>query len=348
MSESILIIGAGGFGKALALVLSRAGHTVMLAAHDYQQFAQAQRDRVIALDAHSQHYSIPQTLSVCWHQDIPKHDYAFIILATQTETLLDLPRLPLSRQTAIVSVQKGLLPNTQLLPYDFLVHRYSRHPVLLFTGAAFAKELAAGAEVDMLISYEGDCAYSKAKQFRDLFHGTSVWPSLNDDPAGTSILNALRTIVSFQQGMVQGYLEQEGRPFHSTVAAIHPKIEYEAYAVACTLTDRDVYAPLSPQWIAWQADLRLCARVESRNFRLGYQMMKGASVHQAINQINHEDGVVECAGSIAAVYDRIRGQKPELLEKLPHLTLSHQLMIGTLTPKEAAQRIRDRQRLRFD
>lgn len=334
--NKIAIMGAGGFGTALSLVLSRNNHKVLLWDHKPAYInkwrAQGFSDRYPYLAEHR----FPKNLTLSSAKTINAKDFDYIIISSSMEGIKNtLKHLRPHASVPIVLIQKGMLPGL-ISPYVYTQQLLDDVSILQFTGAAFAKDLASAAPAGMIVVYQ-EKDYKIAQDFAKLFRGSNIWPTLCDDVFGINIHNALRTIASFEQGFVFGYFEQTLRkePPVSTIAITFAAISQEAKLIARYLgATKKIHDIGSKVHRVIEADLMLCQSDSSRNFALGHYMGKGLNLESAQKSVT--EGVSECIPNILAIHQVLLDKIAEidLAQRFPYLAAAYKLLNDGLIKDE--------------
>lgn len=256
----IAVLGAGAFGTALAVALSREGREVVLWARAAQTFAGGEARRLPGV-------SLPATLQTT----------ADLALASQAETVL----LALSAQAlsgflihegarldgkALVACCKGIDLETGLGPVATLAAACPRATAAILTGPSFAADIARGLPTALTLAC-ADPVAGEALQ-RDL--STPVLRLyLSEDVRGAELGGALKNVIALAAGIVIGAgLGASAR------AALMTRGHAEMVRLAVALGGRaETLAGLSGL-----GDLVLtCTSDQSRNFRAGFAMGRGAA-----------------------------------------------------------------------
>lgn len=319
--KKIAIMGAGGFGTALSLVLSRAGHDVTLwdiekdLVDHWQKIRRS--DRYPFLLKHR----FPKNLKLSKDRELNSSEYDFVIISSSMSGIKGtLDYLNYSNHSTLVLIQKGMLPDLTT-PTDVVRQILPKACVIQFTGAGFAKDLADRAPAGMIVVHRPKYK-AAAYEFASLFKGTNIWPTCCNDIFGVNLHNALRTIASFEQGFVYGYFERTLRrePPVSTIAITFSAISQETKLIARKLgATREIHRIGSKVFRIIEADLKLCESDSSRNFALGHFIGKGSSLSKAKKQVT--EGVSECITNIGSIYSTLAGKmpKPDISAEFPYL-----------------------------
>lgn len=322
-------MGAGGFGTALALVLSRNGHDVTLWDQNSKLVekwaALRNSDRYPYLKKHR----FPKNLQLS-NTKILGAEYDFIIVSTSTSGIKGaLANFVPDGRAPIVLIQKGMLPGL-ISPYDLAKSICPKETIMQFTGAGFAKDLANKAPAGMIVLHEPKDR-SAAINFAELFRGSNIWPTCCTDLFGVNIHNSLRTIASFEQGFVYGYFQKKmlGKPAVSTIAITFSAISQEAKLIARKLrATKEIHDIESKVHRILEADLMLCQSDSSRNFALGHYIGRGHDIKVAESML--KEGVAECINNIDSIHSSLLKKLNEdiLKQKFPYLHAAKNLNSG--------------------
>ncbi len=326
--KKIAIMGAGGFGTALALVLSRNGHEITLWDKEKALVKHwrsiGYSDRYPYLTKHR----FPKNLILDETNTIEAGDYNFVVISSSMSGIRDtLERLRPNGKTPIVLIQKGMLRDL-VSPSDLVQKIHPNEKIIQFTGAAFAKDLANNAPAGMMVVHEPKNRNS-AHKFANLFLGSNIWPTSCSDVFGINIHNALRTIASFEQGFVFGYFQKKlrGKPPVSTIAVTFSAISQEAKIIARELgATKRIHDIASKTHRIIEADLMLCQNDTSRNFALGHFVGKGLNLNDATKKVT--EGVSESVPNIGSIYKALskKHSKAELALRFPYLSAAYSLI----------------------
>ncbi|MFA7244351.1 MAG: 2-dehydropantoate 2-reductase N-terminal domain-containing protein [Patescibacteria group bacterium] len=328
--KKIAIMGAGGFGTALALVLARNRHDITLWDIDknlikhWQKIGKSDRYPFLA------NHKFPKNLKLSLEPKLNSKNYDFVIISSSMSGIAGtLERLNYSNHSTLVLIQKGMLPDLTT-PTDVARKVYPKARVIQFTGAGFAKDLADKAPAGMIVVHHPRNK-SVAYDFAKLFSGSNIWPTCSSDVFGVNIHNALRTIASFEQGFVYGYFERmmHRKPPVSTIAITFSAIGQEAKLLARELgASKEIHRIGSKVFRIIEADLKLCESDSSRNFALGHFMGKKFSLEESRKKVT--EGVSECITNVSSIYSAVHKKMPKkmIAEQFPYLAAAKSLIDG--------------------
>jgi glycerol-3-phosphate dehydrogenase (NAD(P)+) len=262
--SSVLVIGGGAWGTALALQAHRAGARATLWLRDP---ARAAALAATGRNPRLANATLPPGIAITTDLATPA---ALRLLAVPAQQLRDVAaRLPPG--APLVVCAKGIEIGTGLLPLQILAQTCPGLHAVVLSGPNFAHELAAGQPAAAVIA--GDDAGLRAQAAEAL--GTPGFRLYgNDDPIGVQIGAAAKNVVAIAAGAVIGAgLGENAR------AALVTRGLAELARLATALGGRaETTAGLSGL-----GDLLLtCTGPASRNYTLGHALGQGCSLAQAL------------------------------------------------------------------
>jgi glycerol-3-phosphate dehydrogenase (NAD(P)+) len=188
MSE-IAVLGAGAFGTAMAIALSRDDHRVTIWSRDAGQARDMARTRVNLARLPRAH--LPPTISVT--SDLAAVGADCLLLAVPTQALggfLDEHAARLDGRT-LVSCCKGIDRRTGLRPSELIARACPRAHVASLTGPSFAEDIAAGLPTALTLASFED---GEALQERLSTKGLRLY--LTHDIIGAELGGALKNVIA--------------------------------------------------------------------------------------------------------------------------------------------------------
>lgn len=326
-SSPILVLGAGAWGTALALILARNGHLVWLWDRDSKHIEQLKvaRQNVQGLPA----AMFPETLQ-------PTTDLEKIVPQVQ-DILVVVPshgfRETLTRIAPYVTATSQFCWATKGLEYQtgFLLHQVAQQTVgpnrhlAVLSGPSFAAEVAAGLPTAVTIA---STSPTYAQHLVSLFHNQHFRPYTSNDIIGVQIGGAVKNIMAIAAGITDGL----GFGANSRAALITRGLT-EMVRFGTTLGgQRETFMGL-----AGLGDLVLtCTDNQSRNRRFGYTIAQGLTVEQAKTQIGQ---VIE--GILAT--QEVHRLAQQLHIDMPIVDHVNRVLQGHCTPREAVQSLLSRE-----
>jgi glycerol-3-phosphate dehydrogenase (NAD(P)+) len=248
--NSVLVVGAGAWGTALALQAHRAGRRVTLWARDPSRAAALADARE---NPRLPGVRLPQAVEII--TEFPDAD--LVLLAVPLQHLREVAAT-LPPGGPLVCCAKGIEMGTLALPLEVLARVQPGRPAAVLTGPNFAAEVAAGLPAAAVLA--GD-----SEELRNMAIAALVTPGFrlygNDDPVGAQVGGAAKNVVAIAAGAVIGAgLGENAR------AALVTRGLAELGRLASALGGRaDTVAGLSGL-----GDLLLtCTSAASRNFSFG-------------------------------------------------------------------------------
>ena len=320
MSHSIVVLGAGAWGTALAIVLARNGHQVSLWSIDprhVQQMHATRQNSPFLPDSH-----FPENLS-------PVAD--FIPVLTQTQAILLAVPSHAFRETLVkiaphCSKNKGVCWATKGLEYDtgLLLHDVAREvlgesqPLAVLSGPSFAAEVLAGLPTAVTIAASSN---DYAENWVHLFHNQVFRPYLSTDLIGVQLGGAVKNVMAIAAGITDGL--QLGA---NTRAALITRGLAEMVRLGVALGGQTE----TLMGLAGLGDLVLtCTDNQSRNRRFGQALASGQSPSQAQQQLGLIEGVY-AAREVQRLAQRFHID-------MPIVTQVCRVLQQECTPKEAVQ-----------
>lgn len=269
--KEIAIIGAGGWGTALALLLSRKGYRIRLWVYEPELVDIIEKTRQNAYFLPG--YTLPDTITP--HHSIQSVliDIDFIILVTPSQMVRNvlLQALPYIQPNAmIVSASKGIENGTLLRISQVVDEIVSPHVPITYTvisGPTFAKGVAGGLPTTAVVAGENP---DKAKFVQTVFNHSSFRVYVNSDVIGVELGGAIKNVIAIAAGIVAG-LELGS----NTRAALITRGLWEITRLGVALGAK----PITFQGLSGMGDLVLtCDGTDSRNFQVGYRIGRGETL----------------------------------------------------------------------
>jgi glycerol-3-phosphate dehydrogenase (NAD(P)+) len=282
------VVGAGSFGTALAVLLTRAGVRTTLQTRTAAQAAAIESARENA--DYLRGVALPGSLRVeAASAGAARADFVFLAVPSRTvgEAIDGLVAAGVGQRTAIVSVAKGLVPPEGLPPTLVLSRRFGAERVACLGGPAHAQEMVDAGAALVAASSDEDLARTVAQ----LFIRAGVVCEQSNDPVGVELAGAAKNAAA----LAAGATEAQGL---NAAGAAAGHIFAEVWRHAEALGAR----PESMIGLAGAGDLVATALApQSRNRRAGELLADGVPA--------------------AEIPERI-GQAVEALESVPLLALA--------------------------
>ena len=288
----ITILGAGSWGTALAIHLTRAGHVVRLWARD-----EALANQMIATRANASYlpgYELAPDVRPTASIDAALEDAQLVVVAVPSHGLRGVVRrasAAIPPATVIVSAVKGLEAQSHQRMSEVIQEETStRFPVVVLSGPSFATEVARGLPAAVLVASSDQWA---AARVQEQFRGPGLRLYVSDDVAGVEIGGAMKNIIAIAAGVVEGL-----GLGHNAMAALITRGLAEISRLACAEgARRDTLAGLSGL-----GDLVVtCTGDLSRNRHVGIELGKGRKLSQILNEMHQVAEGVRTTGAALAL-----------------------------------------------
>jgi glycerol-3-phosphate dehydrogenase (NAD(P)+) len=264
--QTIAVLGAGGWGTALAVHLARSGHDVHLWGRDASLVARMRESR--ENDEYLPGIALPSSVTPCAAVDEALADAAMLVVAVPSHGLRNTlahatPHLPAS--IPIVSTVKGLEQDTLLRMTEVIAQEVQEpHPIVALSGPSFAAEFARGLPTVVVVASTDRAA---AHQVQHEFRSRGFRLYLAHDVIGVELGGALKNIIAIAAGVV----ESLGLG-HNAMAALITRGLAEMSRLATAMGG----CPETLAGLSGLGDLVLtCTGQLSRNRRVGIELGRG-------------------------------------------------------------------------
>lgn len=317
------VLGAGAWGTALAIHLTRQGERVQLWTW-LPQHAQAMRS-----DRENREFfpGFPLPDAVVPTSDLSEalHGVDLVVLVVPShafrETLTRVESL-LGEEMALVSATKGIENDTLMLMSevveDVLGPKW-RDRYCVLSGPSFAKEVAQELPTNVVIA---SLNHALSVRVQERFASDRFRPYSSDDPVGVELGGALKNVIAIAAGAC------DGLGFgHNTRAALITRglAEITRLAVAKGAD------PLTLAGLSGMGDLVLtCTGELSRNRTVGVELGKGRSLDDVLAGLGH---VAEGVKTAKSAYDLAQ----KLGVEIPICSESYQVLYEGKSPQEAVR-----------
>jgi glycerol-3-phosphate dehydrogenase (NAD(P)+) len=268
------VIGAGGWGTALAIHLARVGHPVTLWGRDQalvSDMASRRANAVYLPDA-----PFPDSVSVT--SDLPHAlvDAQLVVVAVPSHGLRQVLRQAaahVDRTATVLSATKGLEDGSLLRMSEVIRQEWPDvEHVAVLSGPSFARELARSMPTVVVVASPDDAS---ARRVQEEFRSGAMRLYASRDVVGVELGGALKNVIAIAAGAVDGL-----GLGHNALAALVTRglAEISRLAVAAG-GDRDTLAGL-----AGMGDLVLtCTGQLSRNRQVGIALAEGRGIAEIVS-----------------------------------------------------------------
>ena len=196
-----VVIGAGSFGTAIAVLLARGGLRTTLQSRTAAQADELARDRENA--AYLPGVELPAQLRIeSVSAGLQRTDLVFLGVPSRGlgDVIEALPRAGLGRRAAVVSLAKGLVPPHGVPPVIALRSHFGESRVACIGGPAHALEMVSdGAALVAASSSE-----ALAEVIAGAFTRAGVVCELSDDPIGVELAGIAKNAAALAAGATDG------------------------------------------------------------------------------------------------------------------------------------------------
>ncbi len=273
----VTVLGAGSYGTALAIALSRNGHKTYLWGHNPQKMAQMAETRmnseflpdIVFPEALEIESDLTQALMKAKDILIVVPSHVFSDVLQQIQPLL-------TPEHRIMWATKGLERDTGRLLQDVALQILGQnHPLAVLSGPTFAKELAQGLPTAISLA-SNDAVFADEMQQR--IHCSKAFRVyLNSDMVGVQLGGAIKNVIAIGAGISDGM----GFGANARTALITRGLA-EISRLGATLGAN----PTTFMGMAGLGDLVLtCTDNQSRNRRFGLMLGQGRSAKDAMAEI---------------------------------------------------------------
>jgi glycerol-3-phosphate dehydrogenase (NAD(P)+) len=326
MPHSIIVLGAGAWGTALAIVLARNGHQVFLWSIDPDHVQQMRTTRHNFRFLPNSHF--PEHLSPIAELLPTLTQVQAVLLAVPSHAF----RETLVKIAPHLVDDKGICWATKGLEYDsgLLLHQVAREilgetrQLAVLSGPSFAAEVVAGLPTAVTIASN---SMSYSENWVRLFHNHVFRPYSSMDMVGVQLGGAVKNVMAIAAGITDGL-----KLGANTRAALITRGLAEMVRLGNAMGGQTE----TFMGLAGLGDLVLtCTDDQSRNRRFGYALATGHSAQQAQQQI----GLIE--GIYAAREVQRLAQRLEI--DMPLVTQVCRVLQDECTPQDAVQLLLSRE-----
>jgi glycerol-3-phosphate dehydrogenase (NAD(P)+) len=267
-----VVIGAGSFGTATAVLLARGGFRTTLQARTPDQAERLERDRENR--EYLPEVELPRELRIeSIEGGLSRADYVFLGVPSRglDEVIEGLERAGLGRRTPVVSLAKGLVPPGGLAPTTLLSNALGASRVACVGGPAHAREMVTEGAGLVAASVDSQLAAMIA----GVFMRAGVVCEQSGDPVGVELSGVAKNAAALAAGATEAQgLNAAG------AAAGHIFLEVWRFA------ERQGARPESMIGLAGTGDLVATALApQSRNRRAGELLADGVPAHEIPQRI---------------------------------------------------------------
>lgn len=270
----VMILGAGSFGIALALLCHNCGHEVTVWSHRREEAErlQVEREQKKLLPG----VRLPQDIAfTAALEEASSCDFAILAVPSfavrQTARLLSEKIRP---QSVVVCVAKGLEQESYRDFSQVIAQEIAQCPNVILSGPSHAEEVGRG-EATSVVAASRDM--QAAQKVQDWLMNPAFRVYVNDDVIGVELGGALKNIIAVAAGIADGL----GLGDNAKAALMTRGITEIARLGVAMGGRQETFAGLSGI-----GDLIVtCTSMHSRNRRFGILVGQGVPVQQALEQV---------------------------------------------------------------
>ncbi len=308
----ISVLGAGGWGTALALVVSANDHDVTLWARSQDTIAQMRRSRINS--AYLPGVIIPESMHLT-HSVEETADADLVLVAIPTQYIRPaFEEFNFNvKNKVVVSVSKGIERGTLLRVSEILRHvaGVPKEYFASLTGPSHAEEVARELPTTVLAASESD---DIAKMVQRAFTRPSFRVYHSSDVVGAELGGSVKNVIAISAGIVDGLGLGD-----NTKAALITRGLAEITRLGVALGAQ----PLTFSGLSGLGDLVVtCASKHSRNRSVGEQIAKGKTLEQIRRETQQ---VAEGVFSSESVYvlSKKMGVEMPIVQKVYEVLFEH-------------------------
>ena len=270
----VLILGAGGFGTALAVMCEKQGHEVTL----YSPF----EEEIAVLSREREHKKllpgvrIAETVRMTWR--LPERvDAELVIVATPSFAVRGVcasVKEKLDSRAVVACVAKGFEPGSLKILSDVIEEELPQNPAVMLSGPSHAEEVGRGIPTTVVAASRSRAA---AEYVQDTLMNPTLRIYVNDDVVGVELGGALKNVIALAAGAIDGL----GLGDNPKAALMTRGITEIARLGVAMGARTETFAGLSGI-----GDLIVtCTSMHSRNHRAGILIGKGLTAEEAIKEV---------------------------------------------------------------
>jgi glycerol-3-phosphate dehydrogenase (NAD(P)+) len=323
----IAVLGSGSWGTALAILLARNGHQVILWGRN--------KEKISAMKAAGNNSyflpdnPFPETLTLSSDLDyVLKHSNDLLVVVPShafRETLQNIKILKPDLKS-IAWATKGMENETRVLLDQVVTEAFgSNIDMAVISGPTFAKEVADGLPTAVVVA-SNNPAY--AQHFSELLCNSNFRPYVSNDIIGVEVGGAAKNVIAIAAGIVDGL----GFGANSRSALITRGLS-EIMRLATHLGGESK----TLMGLSGLGDLLLtCTDNQSRNRRMGLAIGNGLTIEQAQEEIQQVVEGVQAAKQIHLLAKQ-RGIEMPIIEQV------YQVLYHDIAPETAVKNLLTRE-----
>jgi glycerol-3-phosphate dehydrogenase (NAD(P)+) len=296
-SRRAVVVGAGSFGTAVAVLLARGGTRTTLQARSPEQARQLAEERVNP--QYLPEVAFPRELRVePAAAGLARADYVFLAVPSRglDEVIAGLAGAELGPRAAVVSLAKGLVPPDGTAPTVLLREQLGSERIACIGGPAHAREMVTEGAGLVAASTDEGLAESLARMFTE----AGVVCEVSNDPVGVELAGAAKNAAA----LAAGATEAQGLNAAGAAAG-------HIFAEVWRFAEIQGARPESLIGLAGTGDLVATALApQSRNRRAGELLAEGVATADIPERIGQAVESLESVPLLARALDRADIEAP--------------------------------------
>lgn len=325
--ESVVVIGAGSWGTALAILLARNGMQTWLWGRNAKQLSAMQQNR--CNDTYLPGIRFPDNLKInsSLREVLPLAQHVLIVTPSSAfrATLREI-RSHISIDTGILWATKGLEPDTGKLLHQLVEEEIGvEQKTAVLSGPTFAKEVAQGLPTAITVA-SFDATFSET--VATMLHNETFRAYTSTDVIGVEVGGTVKNVLAIAAGIADGL-----NLGANTRAALITRGLVEVQRLGTQLGGQaETFMGL-----AGLGDLVLtCTDDQSRNRRVGKSLASGSSVSDILSSLGQVAEGVYAAQEVKLLADRVGVEMP-IVEEV------YRVIYQKKSPQQAVQDLFSRQ-----
>ncbi len=319
-AQSVLVLGAGSWGTALALAVTRNQHSVYLWDIDSELISNLKIDKCNKRYVPS--VSFPDNLYPIDNIEDAPANIKMVINAVPCHGLRS--SLQLLKSFSDVSVClacKGFEPGTQKLNHEVVEEELEGCSVAILSGPSFAKEVATGLPTAVTIAATDE---ETAQAFSGLFHSDMFRIYTHEDYIGVQVGGAVKNVMAIAAGIADGL----GFGANTRSALVTRGLSEIMHLGLAMGAKQETFMGL-----AGLGDLVLtCTDDQSRNRRLGLLLAEGLSIQEASDKIGQAIEGLKTAKEVSELAKKYKIEMP-ITEQV------NKVLQSECSPRDAVQNL---------
>jgi len=268
----IAVLGDGGWGTALAILLSERGNDVFLWSNfpEYVDVLKSKRENIKFLPG----IAIPEPVLIESNIDIALKDAEFVVLAIPSKYMRDVcKKVKISKKTkCALSVAKGLEIGSLKRMSEVISEEIPGLPVAVLSGPSHAEEVGKKLPTAVVVASQD---IKMAEYVQSIFMGDRFRVYTTSDVVGVEIGGSLKNVIAIAVGVCDGL----GLGDNSRTALMTRGLAEIARLGVSMGARRETFTGLSGM-----GDIIVtCISKYGRNLRFGHMLAEGKTIQSALS-----------------------------------------------------------------